>query len=155
MKNKIKGLWFIGLAGSGKTFASKYLDKKIKNNIIIDGDEVRKKISYDLGYSLSDRTKQIRRMLGIALICIKSKKFPIISTVLINNKILKQAKKNNIKVIKIEREMKQLKKVKKIYKNSKNVVGKDISFPKIKVDSILNTGSQEFKEILKKILNDL
>ena len=151
MIKKNKGLWFVGLAGSGKTFASKFLHKKIKNSIIVDGDEVRKKISSDLGYSLKDRTKQINRMLGLALICIQSKKFPIISTVLMNSKIIKQAKKNKIKIVKIERELKKLKKLKKIYTNSKNVVGVDISFPKIKVQKIFNSGDHKFLSILRNI----
>ena len=41
MKPKIKGIWFIGYSGSGKTYASKILKYKIKNSILIDGDEVR------------------------------------------------------------------------------------------------------------------
>ena len=46
-----KGIWFYGLSGSGKTLLSNCLKKKIKNFIILDGDQIRKYISTDLGYS--------------------------------------------------------------------------------------------------------
>ena len=52
--NKSNGLWFYGLSGSGKTYASKYLKKLINNSFIIDGDEIRKNISFDLNYTLID-----------------------------------------------------------------------------------------------------
>ena len=59
-----KGIWLFGLSGSGKTYISKKISKKIKNSFIIDGDEVRKLISFDLGYKKSDRIKQNKRVLG-------------------------------------------------------------------------------------------
>ena len=37
INKKYKGVWFYGISGSGKTQASKYLKKKIKNSIILDG----------------------------------------------------------------------------------------------------------------------
>ena len=49
------------------------LDKKLytiffyiqKNNVIIlDGDEIRKGISKDLGFSITDRTENVRRIAG-------------------------------------------------------------------------------------------
>ena len=52
MKKKISGIWLFGLSGSGKTYISKKIGKKIKKNtIIVDGDKVRSYISTDLGYS--------------------------------------------------------------------------------------------------------
>ena len=76
-----KGIWFFGYSGCGKTFASKFLKKKIKNSILIDGDEVRKYISFDLGYSLENRKTQIQRICGLLKILLKTQLFPIISTV--------------------------------------------------------------------------
>ena len=52
MKKNFKGIWFYGISGSGKSFASKYLNKIKKNSIIIDGDFVRKHISFDLNYTI-------------------------------------------------------------------------------------------------------
>tara|TARA_B110000503_G_C6858847_1_gene293970 strand:- start:50 stop:322 length:273 start_codon:yes stop_codon:yes gene_type:complete len=81
---KYKGIWFYGLSGSGKTFLSKILKLKIKNSILVDGDNVRKLVSADLGYSKEDREIQIKRVFGISKIIIESEKFPIISTVYFN-----------------------------------------------------------------------
>ena len=73
MKKKIKGIWFFGLSGSGKTDLSNYLRKIIRKKILfIDGDQVRKYISNDLGYSLKDRKIQIYRILGLINLSIKS-----------------------------------------------------------------------------------
>ena len=65
---KKKGIWFFGLSGSGKTFLSKKLKKKIKNSFLIDGDEVRKYLSSDLDYTTESRILQCRRLYGIAKI---------------------------------------------------------------------------------------
>ena len=143
-KKRKKGIWFIGLAGVGKTFASNFIKKKIKNSIIIDGDTVRKLVSYDLGYNLKDRKIQITRMLGIGEICIKSKKFPIISTVYMNNKVYKKAKRLGIDVIQIERNMKDLKE-RKLYEE-KNVVSKDINYPNMKLKNYLILALRFFKK---------
>ena len=93
MKKIYKGIWFYGLSGSGKTYASKVLNKKIGNSIIIDGDIVRKYISWNLGYSKADREIQIKRVYGIGKIAIKSDIFPIISTVYFNNQLNLRCKK--------------------------------------------------------------
>ena len=54
-------IWIIGLSGSGKSFLAnkiyKNLNKKRKKVISIDGDEIRKYITYDLKYSIKDRRK--------------------------------------------------------------------------------------------------
>ena len=73
-KKKIRGIWFFGMSGVGKTYISQNLHKKIKDSVLVDGDDVRKNISTDLGYIKEDRVKQIKRVLGICKIIIKSKK---------------------------------------------------------------------------------
>ena len=53
-------IWLIGISGSGKSFYSKKiynLIKKRKKTILIDGDEVRRYITYNLKYSKKDREK--------------------------------------------------------------------------------------------------
>ena len=71
----IKGLWFYGLSGSGKTLASKFLKKKIRNSLLVDGDKVRKYISKDLSYKLKYRKIQIDRVLGITKLSTEFKIF--------------------------------------------------------------------------------
>ena len=94
-----KGLWFFGLSGSGKTYLSNKISKKIKNSFIIDGDEVRKFISFDLGYKKSDRIKQNKRVLGIAKIVKKNGYYPIISSVYLEPKIFLEVKKKKLELL--------------------------------------------------------
>lgn len=150
---KKKGYWFYGLSGSGKTLATSYLKKKIKNSIVIDGDQIRKYVSYDLGYKLKDREIQISRVLGFAKISIKSCIVPIISTVYMNEKILKKTKQLGIKMFKIERNMSNVFRDHPTYKNNKkNIVGKDIFFENFKTKVIKNDIKLNFFKRLKKIL---
>ena len=142
--NKKKGIWFFGLSGSGKTYASKIIKKIKKNSITIDGDDVRKFLSFDLGYSISDRKVQIRRILGLAKISLKSNLFPIISTVYMDKHVAKQLKKNNIQLFEITRDLKEIMKWHKTYKNKKNVVGRDLKISKIKSKKIFNSGEIDF-----------
>ena len=148
----MKSLWFIGLSGVGKSFASEYLKKKIKNSIKVDGDVIRKYISYDLDYTLLDRKEQIRRVMGIGKFLIYSNLFPIISTVYMNKKTFEECKKNKIKVIEIKRNFKQLENNSLYKKNIKNVVGKDIILPNIKTKIIENSGCKNFYKELNKLI---
>ena len=63
-------LWLTGLSGSGKsTIANIFINKFIKINkkfILIDGDQIRNIFENDLGYSLNDRIKQIKRIQNIS-----------------------------------------------------------------------------------------
>ena len=138
-KKKILGIWFFGVSGSGKTYLSKILKKKIKNSLLIDGDIVRKYISYDLGYSLRDREKQIRRVFGLGKIIALSGNFPIMSTVYFNKELLKLCKKENFCAVHLIRANKKLiKKNNPTYKNKKNIVGVDIAYDKFKSETLLN-----------------
>ena len=140
-KKKYKGIWFFGLSGSGKTYFSKKIKSKIKNHVLVDGDNVRKLISSDLNYSKAHRKIQISRVLGIARLIIESNKFPIISTVYMDKNINYLCKKNKIMCVMILR--KDFGKMKKnfvIYKK-KNVVGKDIFYENFKKIELINDNS--------------
>ena len=76
-------------------------------------------------------------MLGIGEICIKSKKFPIISTVYMNNKVYKKAKRLGIDVIQIERNMKDLKRIRKLYEEKKKCRIKRYKLPKYETEKII------------------
>ena len=52
-------IWIVGLSGSGKTYLAKSLFRSFKGKkIIVDGDIVRKYITYNLKYSKKDRKKK-------------------------------------------------------------------------------------------------
>ena len=147
-----KGIWFTGLAGSGKTFASRYISKKMSNTFVLDGDEVRKHISTDLGYELEDRSVQINRLLGIAKIILKNNYIPIISSVYMNNKVSAKLDSEDIILIRIERDFEDLIKIRKIYKNENNVIGKDLGIEKVSCKKIYNNGTEEFVRKIDEIV---
>lgn len=70
-KNGI-AVWFTGLSASGKSTLTVNLHKALLNkgipSVILDGDEVRKSLNSDLGYSDSDREENNRRAAEIARI---------------------------------------------------------------------------------------
>ncbi len=154
MKKIFKGIWFYGLSGSGKTYISKILYKKIKNSILVDGDNIRKLISTDLGYSKKDREVQIKRIFGICKIIIESKKIPIASSVYFNKELNYLCKKIGIIPIFLERNnFKKIIKKHKTYKNNKNVVGRDIFYSKFKKIKLVNDNTNKFfknQKIFKK-----
>ena len=62
-------IWFVGLHCSGKTTISKKIANVLRSKHIklevFDGDEVRKTISSDLGYSLEDRNTHMKRVANL------------------------------------------------------------------------------------------
>ena len=148
-KKKRTGIWFYGLAGVGKTFASKRCAKLTQNAFLIDGDSVRQLISFDLGYSKADRTKQLQRVYGLAKLAILNSNFPVISTVMMNNEIIQACDKIGISVVQIERPLDQVYEARPIYSKSRNVVGKDIFLENLNTDKIFNTGDHKFIEVLQ------
>lgn len=141
----IKGIWFFGLSGSGKSYASRFIKKNFLNGVVLDGDQVRKYVSFDLGYSLVDREMQIKRVFGISKILLKSNLFPIVSTVYFDQNINSLCRKEKILVVKITRtNIKDVMSYHKTYKLKSNVVGVDIKYPKIKCLTISNRGDLDF-----------
>lgn len=64
-------IWFTGLSGSGKTTLAVSLKEQLAAQGIdkiyhLDGDQLRKGINADLGFSLTDRDENIRRAAHIA-----------------------------------------------------------------------------------------
>ena len=149
---KKKGIWFYGLSGVGKSYISNVLQHNLKNSIIVDGDMVRKYISFDLKYKKSDREIQVKRVFGIAKIITKSGMYPIISTVWMNNEILKMCKKENIEVCLVERDMKKIIEQHKTYKNKKDVVGINLIYDKMKTIKIINSIDKSPWIQLKKLI---
>lgn len=64
--HKSIALWFTGLSGSGKSTISNVLEKILfKNSIhtyLLDGDNIRSALCSDLGFSVSDRQENMRRI---------------------------------------------------------------------------------------------
>ena len=63
-------IWFTGLSGSGKSTLAHALDAALHQrqclSYVLDGDNVRQGLCRDLGFSLEDRTENIRRIGEVA-----------------------------------------------------------------------------------------
>jgi len=63
-------LWFTGLSGSGKSTIANILEKRLydlkKHTYLLDGDNIRHGLNFDLGFSLEDRKENIRRISEVA-----------------------------------------------------------------------------------------
>lgn len=77
-----KTYWLTGLPGSGKTTLGRALvdelTKRKQAAVLLDGDEIRLGLCRDLGFSVADRTENVRRVAetakilnsqGIAVVC--------------------------------------------------------------------------------------
>jgi len=69
-------IWLTGIPGSGKTTLAIELEKYYQKNglavEILDGDEIRKTLSKDLGFSPEDRKEHNRRVIFVAQILSKN-----------------------------------------------------------------------------------
>lgn len=156
-------IWIIGLSGSGKTYLAKNLLKKIKGKkIIVDGDIVRKHISYNLNYTKKDRKKNSQLISDLCKF-LESQGFLVICPILSifrEHQKLNRKKFDNYFQIFISSNISNLKKrnIKKIYSKN-NVVGKNLKFPKpYKSDIVIKNNFLPYPKkkidlIIKKIIN--
>jgi adenylylsulfate kinase len=65
-------IWLTGLPGAGKTTIARLIEKSLQDNSrhveVLDGDEVRKHLSPDLGFSKNDRELHARRVVYLSKI---------------------------------------------------------------------------------------
>ena len=151
-KKKITGIWFFGLAGVGKTFASQICHSLIDRSFLIDGDDVRKFISFDLGYSESDREVQIKRVLGLAEISIKNDRVPVVSTVTMSKEVYQRCNQLSFEMAHIIRPIDQLRKVRAIYETGQNVVGVDLQQKDLGIQELNNSGDSNFEGVIKRFV---
>ena len=63
---KTFSIWITGISGAGKTTLARNINAVLNSNkhasVILDGDEIRKKMNKDLGFSITDRDENIRRI---------------------------------------------------------------------------------------------
>lgn len=76
LKQKSKVIWMTGLSGSGKSTIAVQLEQKLLENghfaQVLDGDNIRSGINNNLGFSLEDRTENIRRIAEVAKLYLNS-----------------------------------------------------------------------------------
>jgi bifunctional enzyme CysN/CysC len=63
-------VWFTGLPGSGKSTLARALERRLFNQgrspVLLDGDTLRAGLNRDLGFSVADRSENIRRLAEVA-----------------------------------------------------------------------------------------
>lgn len=68
--HRARCIWLTGLSGSGKSTIANLLEKRLRAEgrraFILDGDDVRRGLSRDLGFSEADRVENIRRIAEVA-----------------------------------------------------------------------------------------
>jgi bifunctional enzyme CysN/CysC len=87
---KLKGqepkcIWLTGLSGSGKSTIAQNLEKKLnllgKHTYILDGDNLRLGINKNLGFTVSDRTENIRRIAEISKLMVDAGLIVVVATI--------------------------------------------------------------------------
>ena len=69
-------VWLTGLSGSGKTTIARTIEDALKNRsrsvVVLDGDEIRRHLSPDLGFSKRDRELNVERVAYLSHILSRS-----------------------------------------------------------------------------------
>ncbi len=69
-------VWFTGLSGSGKSTLANRVEKKLfdmkYHTFSLDGDNIRKKLNKDLGFSREDRIENLRRVAEVVKLFLES-----------------------------------------------------------------------------------
>lgn len=162
-------IWFTGLPSSGKSTLARVLrDELIKNNKhveILDGDEVRLRLSKGLGFSKEDRDENIRRISYVANLITKCGAVAVTCAISPYKSIRQEAREEigNFVEVFVDCDLDECirRDVKGLYKKAlsgeiKNFTG--ISDPYEKPDNpeiTVNTSSQTIEQSLKTILNGL
>lgn len=76
-------LWFTGLSGSGKSTIANCVEKKLhllgKHTILLDGDNIRRGLNRDLGFTEQDRVENIRRIIEVAKLMVDAGLIALVS----------------------------------------------------------------------------
>lgn len=162
-------VWFTGLPSSGKSTLARVLrddlEKRNRHVEILDGDEVRLRLSKGLGFSKEDRDENIRRISYVAKIITRCGSVAITCAISPYKSIRQEARDeiNNFVEVYVDCNVDECinRDVKGLYKKAlsgeiKNFTG--VSDPYEKPDNAeitVNTASETIEESLKKILEGL
>jgi len=164
-------LWFTGLHGSGKsTIAHKLIEILRKDNVkieLLDGDELRKTISSDLGYSMEERNEHMKRVANLCRENSQKGLLTIASVASPTEKSREYARKTlrNMLLVYVkcpieiceQRDVKgHYKKAKNMQKGFENFVGNSVEFEEPKnPDITLETDKESVDESVNKLLEKL
>lgn len=82
MSPRVKPLiWITGRPGSGKTTVARALALEIKNSCVLDGEDVRKTLCQDLGFTSLGRKENAKRVAEVGKILLSANVIPIVALV--------------------------------------------------------------------------
>lgn len=157
-------IWLLGLSGAGKSTLSDLLHQKLAQDgiysIRLDGDDLRRGLNSDLGFSITDRSENIRRAAEVSKIFSRKNIITIcsfITPLAIHRDITKEILKENYFEVFIDCSLETCAKrdVKGLYLQAQHNTIKDFTgigsgFEKPKKsDLILSTESQTEEESFK------
>lgn len=162
-------VWFTGLPCSGKSTLARMLEKKLREMgrkvEVLDGDEVRQRLSRGLGFSKEDRDENIRRISYVCKLLSRNGVVAISAAISPYREVREEARRENERFVEvyvkcpvevcIKRDVKGLYK-KAINGEIKNFTG--ISDPyeePLNPEVIVETDKETPEESLGKILNKL
>jgi len=152
-------IWISGMPGSGKSTLARYYykiyKKKIRNLIIVDGDDFRKSMNNDLGYTIKDREINAQRLVKFAKNFSDQKINVIISANLVFQKYRNWCKKNisNFLEVYVECSSNLLKKRNSRKRNGfkKDILGVDIKVERPKKPHLIINNNSSKKRFLKNV----
>ena len=176
-KNAHKSLliWYTGLSGSGKSTLANEVEKELYhrgyNSYTLDGDNIRRGINKDLGFSQEDRLENIRRVAEISKLMLDAGLIvnaAFISPLISDRKIIKDiVGVNNLFEIYVSTSLEDCEKrdVKGLYKKARKGLIKDFTGitskyePPKNPDVVIDTQDKDISvcvnEILPKIISKI
>jgi adenylylsulfate kinase len=161
-------VWLTGLPGSGKTTVAKILEGRIRElglkAEVLDGDEVRKNLSPELGFSKQDRETHAKRVVYISKLLSRNGVITIVSLISPFREFRKYARdtigKNFIEVwVKASAETCRIRDPKGLYKKAttgqvSNLTGvQDPYEPPLNPEVVLETESENPEESADRVMN--
>lgn len=92
-------IWFTGLSGAGKSTLCRAVEQKLRAQgvpvEVLDGDDVRRNLSKDLGFSRSDRIENLRRIHYVAQLLARNGISVLVAAIAPYNEIRDEIRKNS------------------------------------------------------------
>ena len=156
--------FFTGLSGAGKTTIGGLFFKRLKENkhnvFLLDGDEFRKNLCSDLGYSNEERLKAAYRGFGMSKM-IADQGIDVVNCGIAMFSEIREWNRENIEnykeiYIKVSKETLVKRDQKGLYSSGKSVVGIDLPFDEpMASDFIVENNGDETPEVIVERLEKL
>lgn len=156
--------FFTGLSGAGKSTIGgmffRHLKAKKDNVFLLDGDEFRKNLCSDLGYSNEDRLKAAYRGFGMSKM-IADQGIDVVNCGIAMFSEIREWNRQNIAnykeiYIKVSKETLMQRDQKGLYSSGKSVVGIDLPFDEpMNPDFVIENNGEESPEVIVERLEKL